>query len=280
MKTYKIIKGNFHVRGYSPDGDSIRFQADDPNHWDFLKWKTKTQKRRKKKQLRIEAIDALETHYENLRQPNAFALAALERMLELIGITDVGYNLLVTKITSANDSTSGYIACAENDVFGRPISYIFSKNALLEDGAEMPANQLPIKQSINYSLVKEGIVYPTFYTTTEPIVVDAFFQRVRYSRRSRRGIWAIDKSMGFKLWNINTIQQDVVIFPKLFRRFASFFKHRSDINTFMDFLEDNPDPIQLRDGTITTLRELIYKEGNKYGLKIEPEYFNFIPKKS
>ena len=24
-----IIKGTFHVLGYSPDGDSIRFQADD-----------------------------------------------------------------------------------------------------------------------------------------------------------------------------------------------------------------------------------------------------------
>ncbi len=278
MNIYKVIKGTFHVKGYSPDGDSIRFAADNREHWDFLTWKTSRDKKRIKKQLRIEAIDALETHYEDLRQPNAFAIAALERMLELINITDVNYNLLVTKITGANDGTPGFIATANVDVFGRPISYIFPMDADLEDGAEIPAAILPFKQSINYILVKEGIVYPTFYTTTEPVAVNAFFQRVRYSRRSRRGIWAIDRSMGFKLWNTRTIQQDVVIFPKLFRRFASFFKHRSDINTFMDFLKDNPDPIQLRDGTITNLRDLMYKDGNKYGLKVEPEYFNFIPR--
>lgn len=279
MNTYKVMKGRFHVKGYSPDGDSIRFEADNRDHWDFLTWKTTRDKNRVKKQLRIEAIDALETHYNNLRQPNAFAIAALERMLELIGITDIGYNLLVTKITSANDDVPGFIATSIADVFGRPVSYIFPSNVDLEDGAEMPASQLPLKQSINYILLKEGIVYPTFYTTTEPIVVDTFFQRVRYSRRSRRGIWAIDRSMGFSLWNTQTIQEDVVIFPKLFRRFASFFNHRSDLNTFMDFLKDNPDPIQLRNGTITNLRELMFKDGNRYGLLVEPEYFKFIPRK-
>ncbi|MFK7770934.1 MAG: hypothetical protein AB8F94_02300 [Saprospiraceae bacterium] len=278
MNTYKIIKGTFHVRGYSPDGDSIRFAADNRDHWDFLEWKTTKDKKKVKKQLRIEAIDALETHYSDLRQPNAFAIAALERMLELINITEVDYNLLVTKITAANDGTPGYIATSHIDVFGRPISYVFPADADLEDGAEILAANLPFKQSINYILVKEGIVYPTFYTTTEPVAVDLFFQRTRYSRRSRRGIWAIDRSMGFKLWNVETIQRDVVIFPKLFRRFASFFSHRSDINTFMDFLKDNPDPIRLRNGTVTNLRSLMYKDGNKYGLLVEPEFFNFIPR--
>ena len=136
-------------------------------------------------------------------------------MLELINITDVDYNLLVTKITGANDGTPGFIATANSDVFGRPISYIFPIDADLEDGAEILAAGLPFQQSINYILLKEGIVYPTFYTTTEPVAVNAFFKRVRYSRRSRRGIWAIDRSMGFKLWNVQTIQEDVVIFPKL-----------------------------------------------------------------
>ena len=278
MNTYKIIKGRFHVKGYSPDGDSIRFSADNRSNWDFLNWKKPSDKKRVKKQLRIEAIDALETHYLNLHQPNAFAIAALERMLELMSITEIDYNLLVTKITSAKDAMPGFIATTNVDIFGRPISYIFPITADLEDGAEVSAEDLPLKNSINYILLKEGIVYPTFYTTTEPVTVDLFFKRVRYSRRSRRGIWAIDRSMGFKLWNIQTIQEDVVILPKLFRRFASFFSHRSDVNTFMDFLKDNPDPIKLRNGKVTDLRDLIYKDGNKYGLTVEPEYFNFIPK--
>lgn len=278
MNTYKIIKGTFHVKGYSPDGDSIRFQAENHSHWDFLKWSKASSKKRKKKQLRIEAIDALETHYENTRQPNAFAIAALERMLELIGISDLKYNLLVTKITSAVDGIPGFIATSSVDIFGRPICYVFPQKTDLEDGLELTADLLPIKKSINYLLIKEGIVYPTFYTTTEPTVVAILKHTIKYSRRSRRGIWAIDRSMGFTLRNIKTIQEDVIILPKLFRRFVSFFKHRSDIDTFMEFLADNADPILLDDGTVTDLRDIIFKEDNRYGLLVKPEHFKFIPK--
>lgn len=278
MNTYKIIKGKFHVKGYSPDGDSIRFEAENHDHWDFLEWKSSYSKKRKKKQLRIEAIDALETHYENTRQPNAFAIAALERMLELIGVSNVKYNLLVTKITSAEDGIPGFIATSNVDIFGRPISYVFPQNADLEDGLELTPDLLPLKKSINYILIKEGIVYPTFYTTTEQSVVDLLAHTIKYSRRSRRGLWAIDRTMGFTLRNVKTIQEDVVIFPKLFRRFVSFFKYRSDINTFMDFLDDNKDPILLNDGTVTDLRDIMFNNGNEYGLLVKPEHFKFIPK--
>ena len=274
---YKIIKGKFHVKGYSPDGDSIRFMADNHDNWNYFKWKTKNLKKRKKKQLRIEAIDALETHYLGVRQPHAFAIAALERMLELLNITEVEYNLLVTKITSANDGQPGFIAAANVDIFSRPISYVFPAKAKLNDGDELTIDELPLKKSINYLLLKEGVVYPTFYTTTEPLVVEKFFKTVRSSRRYRKGLWAIDRSLGFNLWTVDTIQNDVIIFPKLFRRFVSFFNNRSNMDDFMDFLEKK-DPIELHDGTITSLRELIVVEGRRYSLLIEPEYMKFIPK--
>ncbi|MDD5267120.1 MAG: hypothetical protein PHO08_08320 [Methylococcales bacterium] len=33
---FHLIKGTFHVVGYSPDGDSIWFQADDLGNWGLL----------------------------------------------------------------------------------------------------------------------------------------------------------------------------------------------------------------------------------------------------
>ena len=39
---FNLIKGTFHVVGYSPDGDSIRFRAEDLQNWDCLtarRWK-------------------------------------------------------------------------------------------------------------------------------------------------------------------------------------------------------------------------------------------------
>ncbi len=71
MAQYKVIAGTFHVKGFSPDGDSIRFQAKDQSHWEFFTWKgdAAAKKDDKRKQLRVESIDALETHYEGYHQP-------------------------------------------------------------------------------------------------------------------------------------------------------------------------------------------------------------------
>jgi len=78
MAQYKIVAGTFHVKGFQPDGDSIRFQATNPGNWDFFQWQTEADKLSKKKQLRVESIDALETHYQGYHQPRSFAIAALD----------------------------------------------------------------------------------------------------------------------------------------------------------------------------------------------------------
>jgi len=59
-----LIKGTFHVKGYSPDGDSIRFRARNPDNWKKLSGPAVALNARGHAQLRIEAIDALETHYQ------------------------------------------------------------------------------------------------------------------------------------------------------------------------------------------------------------------------
>ena len=39
--SFTLIKGTFHVVGYSPDGDSIRFKADNEKQWDKVFGKVK-----------------------------------------------------------------------------------------------------------------------------------------------------------------------------------------------------------------------------------------------
>jgi len=56
-------RGKLPYHGAQPDGDSIRFTPDDPAKWDLI---TGTQVKRNASgaaQLRLDAIDALETHY-------------------------------------------------------------------------------------------------------------------------------------------------------------------------------------------------------------------------
>src|SRR5512147_12110 len=140
MAQYKVIAGTFHVKTYEPDGDSIRFQATNQANWDFFAWPTELDKAIKKKQLRVEAIDAMETHYEGYHQPRPFALAALESLLELLDIKSVTYSIGVTQIVDAADGKAGFIAAGAIDRFGRAVSYLFAKKAKLIDGAVMDSS--------------------------------------------------------------------------------------------------------------------------------------------
>lgn len=63
-KKYSLIQGTFHIVGYAPDGDSIRFRPTNPDHWWRVYASNTRQKRPKEVQLiRLQGIDALETHY-------------------------------------------------------------------------------------------------------------------------------------------------------------------------------------------------------------------------
>lgn len=279
MKKYRIIKGTFHVSGYSPDGDSIRFKAEDPSNWNSFSWKPKKKRKRTKKQLRIEAIDALETHYEGAHQPRAFAVAALERMLRLLGINGVQYSLSITKIVRANDGTPGFIASSDLDTYERPICFAFPEGATLQDGSLLNPYELPLKESINYELANEGLVYPTFYEGLDKPIVNEFRSVITGARQSSRGVWAIDRTNGFTLWSTKTIEEDVIILPKLFRRFISFFTRRSSFDEFLPYLKSNKDPVKLiSNGTKTSIDKLITQDGNFFGLNEKPEDLFFMPK--
>ena len=279
MAQYKVIAGTFHVKGFQPDGDSIRFQANDPKNWDFFKSDTDNDKKEKRKQLRVESIDALETHYEGYHQPRPFALAALESLLEMLGIRSVIYSLSLTQIVDADDGKPGFVASASVDRFGRPVSYVFPKSAKLTDGAEMDSSTLPIEDSLNFLLAREGLVYPTFYKSTDRIFAQKIRDVVSRARRTKRGIWSIDKTPDFTLYDIRTLQEDILILPKLFRRLVGFFDRYSDFSQLGDYLARQKDKLELWDGTKkNSLAELMKISGRRIQLKTPPEDILFNPK--
>jgi hypothetical protein len=58
-----LIAGSFRITGAQPDGDSIRFTPDDPANWDLIRGSQVKRNASGAAQLRLDAIDALETHY-------------------------------------------------------------------------------------------------------------------------------------------------------------------------------------------------------------------------
>ena len=59
----------------------------------------------------------------------------------MLGIKSVVYSIGVTQIVEASDAKPGFIASATTDRFGRPVSYLFPKNAPLTDGAVMDSSE-------------------------------------------------------------------------------------------------------------------------------------------
>jgi endonuclease YncB( thermonuclease family) len=279
MTQYKVIAGTFHIKGFQPDGDSIRFQATNPSNWDFFKWATAADKAAKKKQLRVEAIDALETHYEGYHQPRAFALAALEALLEMLRIDTVIYSLGLTQVVSANDGKAGFIASASVDPFGRPVSYVFPKDAKLTDGAVMESSDLPIDDSLNFQLAREGLVYPTFYTTTDRVFAEKIRAVVARARATKRGIWSIDRTSDFTLLDIRTLQEDNLIMPKLFRRLVGFYERYAEFDKLEEYMKKQRDNLVLWDGTKKkSLADLMTIEGRRLRMTTPVEDILFSPK--
>jgi endonuclease YncB( thermonuclease family) len=279
MAQYKVIAGTFHVKGFEPDGDSIRFQAANQGNWDFFKWPTELDRISKKKQLRIESIDAMETHYAGYHQPRPFAIAALESLLEMLGIHSVIYSIGVTQIVEAADAKPGFIASATTDRFGRPVSYLFPRNAKLKDGAVMDSSELPVEDSLNFQLAREGLVYPTFYTTTDRIFAAKIRAVVSRARKTKRGIWSIDRTSGFSLWDVRTLQDDILILPKLFRRLIGFIDCYAEYDKLPDYMKKQRDNLHLWDGTRKrSLADLMKFDGRRIEMQTPVEDILFSPK--
>ncbi|HET6375239.1 MAG TPA: hypothetical protein VFF88_04255, partial [Methylocella sp.] len=106
---FTLIKGTYRVVRYSPDGDSIRFEADDSALLMGLADFRPKINARNHVQLRIEAVDALETHYSPpsgggiYHQPLALATAARDALLDFVQIRNIELDSAGKTVVSADE---------------------------------------------------------------------------------------------------------------------------------------------------------------------------------
>ncbi|WP_026735397.1 hypothetical protein [Fischerella sp. PCC 9605] len=284
-----LIKGTFSIKGAAPDGDSIRFIPDDPSLWKKLENRVRTN-RLGGAQLRLDAIDALETHYQprngglgTQRQPEKFGDKAASRLLDLLGFDSTtvkrGKREIVTDADP--DTVPGYILSRFADIHGRAIAFAFRGNCDREDGDTIFVSQELLQQSANYQLVAEGLVYPTFYSKLYLELRQALTAVSGEARSSNSGLWTEDvTNTGFNLDSLKTITEDVVILPKLFRRLLGYLaiNDRSvDLAGFADFLEASNDRVLvLSEGKITGLDNLVEIDDQNLKLTKKPEDLVFM----
>ncbi len=277
---FRLIKGSFHVKGYSPDGDSIRFKADNLNNWTFLRGLLAKRNAREHAQLRFEGIDTLETHYFGHHQPLDYANQATDALFQELGIENVQWNQRHSKVVEASDAVPGYILSRSTDTYRRPIAFVFSGSTHHEDGSSVRLEAGLMKESVNYKLVEQGLAYPAFYKGLFFDLREEITRGVEKARQEGKGFWPKDKTnTGVEVTGLEQLEITDIIFPKLFRRIVNYIGDGGTIEGFLQFLADDPDPITiLTTMNFTNLDTIVEKEGNQIKLKYPPEKIVFEPR--
>jgi endonuclease YncB( thermonuclease family) len=206
---FSIIKGIFNPQNGVPDGDSVRFLADDDTLFDQLVGRVEF-KSGGEVQLRYEGIDALE---KAAIQP--FSANATKRNIELLGGTENGQ--------------PGYILSNHTDKNGRPVCFVFTGEAPEADGAEIVLEADRLQQSVNYQLLATGYGYPLFYETLYKELRDEMIQAVQMARQKKQGLWPEDGSnKGVVIKSPVNLAKVAPIFPKLWRRLEAFYGRPSN----------------------------------------------------
>jgi hypothetical protein len=186
---FKLIPGTYHVIGFSPDGDSIRFRPENPQQLLELENKPANLDLGRPVQLRIEAIDTLETHYSlksggTVHQPREHAERARQALLDFVGITNVKWSPDGKKVVSAdNDGARGYILARAFEKNGRPIAFVFAGNPAGETDGYLDPEQM--RHSYNFMAVVEGRRIPRSTRGFSPTCAGRWPERqARPARRS------------------------------------------------------------------------------------------------
>src|SRR3954451_2808531 len=284
-----LVKGHYRIVGASPGGDSVRFYPLDPAVWAAAGIVVRTNSTGGV-QLRLDAIDALETHYtpphasSPWRQPVDLGDGAGSALLKLLGFRNVirderGY------VTSATpEQTPGYILTRFADKYGRAVATAFPGGrrgrAVDDTGIYLDVDEL--HRSVNYQLLATGWVYPTFYSKLYVDLREDLAAAAVTARTAGNGVWAQDATLtGFRLASRTQLSEALVILPKLFRRLAEYLSldetGKVNLAGFPAFLAARDDRLfTVPAGQATSFDTLITRRGQTLTLTLPPEQIVFL----
>ncbi|MBO0826837.1 MAG: hypothetical protein J2P24_03565 [Streptosporangiales bacterium] len=282
-----MIKGTYRIVGAAPDGDSVRFYPDDPHAFEAAGINARVNSRGGA-QLRLDGIDALETHYQppsshrTWHQPSQLGEKASAALLGHLGFTAVARDADGVVTSSTPEETPGYVLTRFADKYGRVVSFAFrgSRRARADNQAWLDVTAL--KASANYRLLAEGLVYPTFYSLLYPDLREALASAALAARASATGVWAEDATLsGFTLRSRAQLETETVLLPKLFRRLAEYLGLDNTGNVslaqFDRFLAAHDDRLfTVPDGHATSLDSLVVITRQTVTLTVPPERIIFL----
>lgn len=275
--SFILIKGTFHVIGYSPDGDSVRFQAFDPQNWTKLSGIPPIVNENNHVQIRLLGIDSLETHFLDCQQNFKWALKSAEFLFTALEIEGVKWNEDYSMVTRAKDGIEGFIMVKKTDQHGRPLGFVFKGKIDVKDGDTLflPLELLPL--SINYQSLKTGQSYPTYYRGIAPSLRKKMTKIVEYARNKKKGIWEYDKTNhGFNVWDLFIEEKEVIVLPKLFRRIITHLEQNKTMENFKDSLTKSEKILVISTGKKAPFKDIITQNNDLIKLSELPENLVYL----
>ncbi|MFJ3877917.1 nuclease [Streptomyces sp. NPDC090077] len=240
-----LIRGTFRAKGTKPDGDTLSFTPDDVADWKRVPGpRPVVPGAFGSASIRLESIDALETHYGDRNSPSGvqhqplpLAHAAADALLKAVGFTDfhragdtAGGGTVTgdegEKITSTIPETvQGWILTRGADVFGRCVALVGKGLPPAFNGYEVDVDAEALEKTVNHQLIKDGLVYPTYYSGFSEVLRASLNAAAAAARDAEKGVWKEDRTLeGAEVTRLASLTADdgAVILPKLFRRLKDY----------------------------------------------------------
>ncbi len=224
---YQLIRGSFVIIGYEPDGDSVRFIADDPSLYLKLHrhYRIKPSKRDGSVQLRFEGVDAPELHYGSAAQP--LGAKARDQLLGWMGFENIETRSgdSTTVVNAQPPSVRGGILSQAAEANGRPVSYVLLDADLPTGNDWINVDDPLLRKTLNFRLMESGAAYYTVYTSMPASHRQLLRQTAAAARTAEQGVWQVDTTSEFILEDQASLgPQGQCILPKLFRRCTDYLK--------------------------------------------------------
>jgi len=297
MAEYTLLYGQFVIRypdspnnGPEPDGDTVRFAPVKQDLvWDLPQRSGRPPKISKRGNIavRLEAIDALESHFENTHQELTGAKTARDTLLAELGFRNIVFSKdHPNRIASADeDSLPGFVLSNGIDANGRLIGFVYRGGSASpgNDGATVTVDNALIDRSINTKLLEDGQVYPAFYGTLPTKLREHLAIKSKAARTAAKGIWPRATGNTSHPAEVSDLASltTLVIWPKLFRRLVVFIKENEKKNGrglggFEEWLQQdgvNRDDKIFRLDTNKNARfhDILIIKGDTTALSIQPE---------
>jgi endonuclease YncB( thermonuclease family) len=275
-----VIVGTFRIVGAQPDGDSVRFYPNNPEDWELVGGVHKVRRNAKGgAQLRLDGIDTLETHYPIkggiVHQPFKLGRRAAKQLVDWLGFSDVVRDPDETVTAATPDATPGYILTRGADLYGRCVALVGRGDAPGSSGDDIFVNVQLLRRTANYRLLRSGLAYPTYYRKLFPDLREAMTRAVA-SAREKKELWQVDETQtGAKVLDMQSLFDDLVILPKLFRRLVDYLRLNDgdpSLAAFEPYLEQRDDRIFiLSTGHSTGFGTVVSVNGQTVKLTRPPE---------